>query len=142
MPSYKFTGDNAEGGVTFGGKRFDKDTPVDVSDPSLAAKLDGNSEFEKVSGGTEGDAPVWSPPGSTPYGTGPGSGPFQTTNEVIDQNPNPDAGQKTPEEMEEEQRAADARAADAPGDSGPEEPPATDEGPKRKRGKSEPHDGA
>lgn len=151
MPSYKFTGTNAEGGVTFGGKRFDRDVPVDVSDPSLAAKLEGNAEFERVSGPSEGEAPVWSPPGPTPYGTGPGSGPAQTTNEVIDQNPNPDAGQPTPEEMEEEQRAADARAADGsatsggprPGDVGPEvEPTLTDEGPKRKRSKSEPHEGA
>jgi hypothetical protein len=128
MPSYKWTGTNESGYVTMGGKRFEKDQPVEVSDASLGAKLDGNGEFEKVGGDSgQPDAPLWNPPGSTPYGTGPGSGPFQTVSEVVDANPNPDAGQKTQEELDAEQAAADEAA-----DAGPEEPPATDEGPKRK----------
>lgn len=126
MPSFKFTGTNAEGHVTFGGKRFDKDQPVDVDDPALVAKLEGNGEFERIGGPTEGEAPVWAPPGPSGIGTGPGSGPYITTNEVIDTNPNPDAGQKTAEELEEERQAAD---------TGPEVEP-TDEGPKRKSKKS------
>lgn len=116
MPSFKFTGSNEQGHVTFAGKRFDTGVPVDVDDPALVAKLEGNGEFERVGGPVEGEAPVWAPPGPTPYGTGPGSGPAQTTNEVIDTNPNPDAGKPTEE------------------DEGPES--ATDEGPKRKGKKS------
>lgn len=132
MPSYKWTGSNEAGFVTMGGKRFEPNVPVDVDDAQLGSKLDGNGEFERVSGPSEGEAPVWGPPGPTGVGTGPGSGPYVTTNEVIDENPNPDAGQPTEEELAEQQRAADARAADAPGDVGP-----TDEGPKRgKRGKA------
>lgn len=127
MPSYKWTGSNEAGFIMMGGKRFEKDQPVDVDDAQLGSKLDGNGEFERVSGPSEGEAPTWSPPGPTGIGTGPGSGPYQTTNEVIDQNPNPDAGKKTQEELDAEQAAADEAA-----DAGPEEPPATDEGPRRK----------
>lgn len=127
MPSYKWTGSNEAGFITMGGKRFEKDQPVDVDDPALGSKLDGNGEFEKVSGASPEQAPVWGPPGPTGIGTGPGSGPYQTTNEVVDQNPNPDAGQKTQEELDAEQAAADEAS-----DAGPEEPPATDEGPRRK----------
>jgi hypothetical protein len=123
MPSYKWTGSNEGGFVTLGGKRFDKDQPVDVDDPSLVAKLEGNGEFERVGGPSDTEAPVWSPPGPTGIGTGPGSGPYQTTNEVIDSNPNPDAGKPTEEELEEQQEAAEE---------------ATDEGPKRKGKKPSP----
>jgi hypothetical protein len=131
MPSYKWTGSNEQGYVTLGGKRFEKDQPVEVSDASLGAKLDGNGEFEKVSGDSgQPDAPLWSPPGPTGIGTGPGSGPAQTTNETLDMNPNPDAGKPTEEELAAQQTAADV---------GPEEdvalPEGTDEGPKR-RGKA------
>jgi hypothetical protein len=114
MPSYKWTGTNESGFVLFGGKRFEKDQPVEISDPAVTAKLDGNGEFEKVSGPSEPEAPVWNPPGPTGIGTGPGTGPYVTTAEVVDENAS------DPEE---------------PADSGPEEPPVTDEGSKRKRGK-------
>lgn len=114
MPSYKWTGSNESGFVTMGGKRFEKDQPVDVDDPAVAAKLEGNGEFEKVSGPSEAEAPVWAPPGPTGIGTGPGSGPFQTVSEVIDENASDPA---------------------QPADVGPEVEP-TDEGPKRKRGKA------
>lgn len=125
MPSYKWTGTNEQGFVTMGGKRFEKDQPVEISDPAIAAKLDGNGEFEQVSGPSEPGQPVWNPPGPTGVGTGPGTGPYITTSEAVDMDPNPDAGQKTQEELEEEQEAADV---------GPEEPPeVTDEGPKPKR---------
>jgi hypothetical protein len=134
MPSYKFIGTNESGGVTVGGKRFDKGVPVEISDPALTAKLDGNGEFERVSGPSETGAPTWNPPGPTGIGTGPGTGPYQTVSEVIDQNPNPDAGQKTQEELDAEQAAADA-AADEADDAGPEEPPVTDEGAKRPKKK-------
>lgn len=118
MPSYKFIGTNEAGFVNYGGKRFEKDQPVDVDDPALQAKLDGNGEFERVSGPSEPQAPVWNPPGPTGIGTGPGSGPFQTTNEVLDEN-----------------------ASDP--EPGPEEPPeVTDEGPKRKGGKKSEAEGA
>jgi hypothetical protein len=125
MPSYKWTGSNEQGFVTMGGKKFEAGVPVEVDDPALGAKLDGNGEFEQVSGAVGTEAPLFSPPGPTGIGTGPGTGPYQTTNEVIDENPVEGAGQKTQEELDAEQAAADE-------DAGPEEPPVTEEGPKRK----------
>jgi hypothetical protein len=113
MPSYKFIGTNESGFVNYGGKRFAKDEPVDVDDPALAAKLDGNGEFERVSGPSEGEAPTWAPPGPTGIGTGPGTGPYVTTSEVIDENASDPAPEPGPEE--------DAAL-----------PESTDEGPKRK----------
>jgi len=138
MPSYKWTGSNEQGFVTLGGKRFEPGQAVDVDDPALGAKLDGNPEFEQVSGAGDLQDPVWAPPGPTGIGTGPGSGPYQTTHEVLDQNPIEGAGQPTEEELEQQRQQteeANAAAEEPP----PEEPlEVTEEGPKKKGRKSAP----
>jgi hypothetical protein len=113
-----------------GGKRFEPNVPVEIDDPSVGAKLDGNAEFEQVTGADDLQNPVWSPPGPTGIGSGPGSGPYQTTSEVIDQDPNPDAGKPTEEELEEQRQAAEEAAADTE-----EKVQSTEEGPKRKASK-------
>lgn len=130
MPSYKWTGSNEQGFVVVGGKRFEPGVAVEVSDPSIGAKLDGNQEFEQVTGAESLDQPVWNPPGPTGIGSGPGSGPYQTTTEVVDQNPNPEAGKPTQEEQEEQRKAAEEAAQ-----STEEQVQATEEGPKRKASK-------
>jgi hypothetical protein len=136
MPSYKWTGSNEQGFVSMGGKKFEKDVPVEVNDPALGAKLDGNTEFEQVSGASADLSPVWNPPGPTGIGTGPGAGPYQTTHEVVDMNPVEGAGQPTPEELEEERKATEKRNAEGE-ELPPEEPlEVTEEGPRKKSRKS------
>lgn len=46
MAKYRFVGHNADGYVELGGIRFDEGKLVEVADAALAAKLEGNGEFE------------------------------------------------------------------------------------------------
>jgi hypothetical protein len=138
MPQYKFTGQNESGYVVFGGTRFNAGEPVEVNDPLLQKKLDSNGEFERVDNPQlAGDlGPVIGPPGPTGVGTGPGTGPYQTTNEVVDANPVEGAGQKTPEELAAEQEEEPPPEPDPGPEADPfvfEEPPTTEEGPKKKK---------
>jgi hypothetical protein len=149
MPTFKWTGSNEAGYVTFGGIKFEKDQPMEVADPHQASKLEGHPEFELVGQGTDaGLGPVWNPPGPTVMGSGPGSGPYQTTHEVIDL---PQGGELPPPEPAE---VEEPPSEPPPPEEPPPEPPpaglaepqgpgtedvppfeATDEGPKKPKKK-------
>jgi hypothetical protein len=136
MPTYKWTGQNEAGYVTFGGIRFESGVPMEVKDSHQASKLEGHPEFELVSSPTEPPAPVWNPPGPTVMGSGPGSGPYITTSEVLDL---PQGGEPPPPEPAEIEEPQGPGTEDQPPEPGPETEPfataATDEGPKKPKKK-------
>lgn len=134
MPTFKWTGSNEAGYVTFGGIKFEKDKPMEVKDDHQASKLEGHPEFELVGAGADaGLGPVWNPPGPTVQGSGPGSGPYQTTHEVIDL---PQGGEPPPPEPAEVEEPPTPEPQ-GPGteDIPPEGLEATDEGPKKPKRK-------